>query len=415
MVRPTGDTAQVVERSSKARSRTTGRTAGAGAGATTTPDGRTLSGPWGASFDGKGVPGLTFERRWTRPGIHPYDEITWELRTASIGNESGKLVFEQKDVEVPSFWSQLATNVVVSKYFRGHLGTPERETSVRQLIDRVVNTITAWAEAQRYFATAEDLAAFKAELTHLLVHQKMSFNSPVWFNVGIEPRPQCSCLLHQLGPGQHVLDHGPGQDGGDALQVRLRRGLQPEHHPRSREKMTGGGTASGPVSFMKGYDAFAGVVKSGGKTRRAAKMVILDAGHPDIVDFIDSKLNEEKKAWALIEAGYDPASPVRPTAASRSRTRTTPSVSRMTFMEAVEKDQEWTTHAVVDGAPMDTYRARDLFRKMAEAAHVCGDPGIQYDTTINDWNPVQHGPHLRHNPCSEYMFLERHERATWPA
>ncbi len=174
----------------------------AAAAPTTTPHGpvgRTLTGPWGASFSGEGTTGLTFERRWTRPGVHPYDEINWEIRTAAIGNESGKLVFEQKDVEVPDFWSQLATNVVVSKYFRGHVGTPERETSVRQLIDRVVNSITAWAETQHYFATDEDLRTFSAELTHLLVHQKMSFNSPVWFNVGIETKPQCSaCFINSV-------------------------------------------------------------------------------------------------------------------------------------------------------------------------------------------------------------------------
>ena len=195
-----------------------------------------LTGPYGASFDGTApdgqrAHGLTFERRFTRPDVHPYDEITWEYRTAGIANESGKSVFEQKDVEVPEFWSQLATNVVVSKYFRGHLGTPERETSVRQLIDRVVNTITAWAETQRYFATPADLQTFKAELTHLLVHQKMSFNSPVWFNVGIEAEAAVLRVLHQLGPGHDVLDHGPRQDRGHAVQVRLGRRQQPVHDP----------------------------------------------------------------------------------------------------------------------------------------------------------------------------------------
>ena len=242
------------------------------------------AGPYGASFDGTQADGktpargLTFERRWTRPDVHPYDEITWEYRTAGIANESGKSVFEQKDVEVPDFWSQLATNVVVSKYFRGHLGTPERETSVRQLIDRVVNTITAWAETQHYFATDADLQTFKAELTHLIVHQKMAFNSPVWFNVGIEQKPQCSaCFINSvedtmssimdLAKTEAMLFKFGSGAGSNLTTIRS-----------SREKMAGGGTASGPVSFMKGYDAFAGVVKSGGKTRRAAKMVILDAG-----------------------------------------------------------------------------------------------------------------------------------------
>jgi ribonucleoside-diphosphate reductase alpha chain len=377
----------------------------AAAGSATT-EGRTLTGPWGASFDGAGVRGLTFERRWTRPGIHPYDEITWEIRTASIGNESGKSVFEQKDVEVPSFWSQLATNVVVSKYFRGHLGTPERETSVRQLIDRVVNTITSWAETQRYFATGEDLAAFKAELTHLLVHQKMSFNSPVWFNVGIEARPQCSaCFINSV---QDTMSSIMDLAKTEAMLFKFGSGAGSNLSTirSAKEKMTGGGTASGPVSFMKGYDAFAGVVKSGGKTRRAAKMVILDAGHPDIMDFIDSKLGEEKKAWALIEAGYDPS--FTGEAYGSVFFQNANHSVRVTddFMRAVEEDGSWTTHAVVDGKPMETYRAREIFRRMAEAAHVCGDPGIQYDTTINDWHTSANTDRIHaSNPCSEYMFL----------
>ena len=262
---------------------------------------RRQAGPWGASFDGtdpngKPTKGLTFERRWTTPGIHPYDEITWERRDASIGNESGKSVFEQKDVEVPNFWSQLATNVVVSKYFRGHLNTPERETSVRQLIDRVVNTIAAWAETQHYFASDDDLGTFKAELTHLLVHQKMSFNSPVWFNVGIEARPQCSaCFINSV---QDTMSSIMDLAKTEAMLFKYGSGAGVNLSPirSSKAKMTGGGIASGPVSFMKGFDAFAGVVKSGGKTRRAAKMVILDADHPDVMEFIDSKANEERKA-----------------------------------------------------------------------------------------------------------------------
>jgi len=372
---------------------------------------RTLAGPYGASFDGtdgKGHPvkGLTFERRWTTPGRHPYDEIQWETRTASIGNESGKLVFEQKDVEVPSFWSQLATNVVVSKYFRGHVGTPERETSVRQLIDRVVNTIAAWAETQHYFATDADLQAFQAELTHLLVHQKMSFNSPVWFNVGIEPKPQCSaCFINSV---QDTMSSIMDLAKTEAMLFKFGSGAGSNLSTirSSKEKMTGGGTASGPVSFMKGYDAFAGVVKSGGKTRRAAKMVILDADHPDVVEFIDSKLNEEKKAWALIEQGYDPS--FTGEAYGSVFFQNANHSVRVTddFMNAVIGDKDWTTHAIVDGRPMDTYKARDLFRKMALAAHVCGDPGIQYDSTINDWHTSANTDRIyASNPCSEYMFL----------
>lgn len=386
-----------------ARTRGRGRNeAGTAAGAKP----RRLGGPWGASFTGVGTRGLTWPRRHTAAGVHPYDEIEWELRTASISNESGKSVFEQRDVEVPKAWSQLATNVVVSKYFRGHVGTPGRERSVRQLIDRVVNTIAAWAETQRYFATDEDLAAFKAELTHLLVHQKMAFNSPVWFNVGVEPKPQCSaCFINSVQDSMSsIMDLAKTE----AMLFKFGSGAGSNLSTirSSREKMTGGGTASGPVSFMKGYDAFAGVVKSGGKTRRAAKMVILDADHPDVLDFIDSKMLEEKKAWALIEQGYDPS--FTGEAYGSVFFQNANHSVRVTdeFMNAVVNDGEWTTHAVVDGRPMGTYRAREIFRRMADAAHLCGDPGIQYDTTINDWHTSANTDRIHaSNPCSEYMFL----------
>jgi ribonucleoside-diphosphate reductase alpha chain len=408
MARANGSTAPVADRSAKDAATTTAQ---ATAQAAPTKQGRN-AGPWGASFDGTEpdgttkVKGLTFERRWTTPGVHPYDEITWEYRTAGIASETGKSVFEQKDVEVPDFWSQLATNVVVSKYFRGHLGTPERETSVKQLIDRVVNTITAWAETQHYFATDADLQTFKAELTHLIVHQKMAFNSPVWFNVGIEPQPQCSaCFINSV---QDTMSSIMDLAKTEAMLFKFGSGAGSNLSTirSSREKMTGGGTASGPVSFMRGYDAFAGVVKSGGKTRRAAKMVILDADHPDVIDFIDSKLNEEKKAWALIEAGYDPSFTGEAYGSVAFQNANHSVRVTDAFMQAVVNDQEWTTHAVVDGAPMDTYKARDIFRKMAEAAHVCGDPGIQYDTTINDWHTSANTDRIHaSNPCSEYMFL----------
>ena len=358
------------------------------------------------SFDGKGVKGLAWPRRWTTAGIHPYDEIAWETRTASIGNESGKSVFEQKDVEVPASWSQLATNVVVSKYFRGHVGSPERETSVRQLIGRVTGQIDAWAEQQHYFKSEEDRAAFIAELTHLLVNQKMAFNSPVWFNVGVEARPQCSaCFINgvqdsmssimDLAKTEAMLFKFGSGAGSNLSTIRS-----------AKEKMSGGGTASGPVSFMKGFDAFAGVVKSGGKTRRAAKMVILDVAHPDVVEFIDSKVNEEKKAWALIEAGYD-ASFTGEAYGSIFFQNGNHSV-RVTdeFMQAVESDGTWQTRAVVSGEPVETLKAREVFRKMAEAAWVCGDPGIQYDTAINDWHTSSNTDRIfASNPCSEYMFL----------
>ncbi len=407
MARGNGSTVAVKDQTAKAKA----DTAGTAPSTSTRTRGR-HAGPYGASFDGTEADGktrakgLTFERRWTRPGVHPYDEITWEYRTAGIANETGKSVFEQKDVEVPDFWSQLATNVVVSKYFRGHLGTPERETSVKQLIDRVVNTIAGWAESQHYFATDEDLKAFQAELTHLIVHQKMAFNSPVWFNVGIEPRPQCSaCFINSV---QDTMSSIMDLAKTEAMLFKFGSGAGSNLSTirSSKEKMAGGGTASGPVSFMKGYDAFAGVVKSGGKTRRAAKMVILDADHPDVEEFIDSKAHEEQKAWALIEAGYDPSFTGEAYGSVFFQNANHSVRVTDAFMQAVVDDGEWTTHAVVGGAPMDTYKARDLFRKMAEAAHLCGDPGIQYDTTINDWHTSSNTDRIHaSNPCSEYMFL----------
>ncbi|MFV2062425.1 MAG: LAGLIDADG family homing endonuclease, partial [Chloroflexota bacterium] len=357
-------------------------------------------------FTGATSKGLTFERRWTTPGVHPYDEVEWELRNAKISSESGKSVFEQNDVEVPTSWSQLATNVVVSKYFRGNIGTPGRERSVKQLIDRVVNTITGWAATQRYFASDEDMATFKAELTHLLIHQKMAFNSPVWFNVGVEPQPQCSaCFINSVDDSMSsIMDLAKTEamlfkyGSGAGVNLSTIRG--------SKEKMSGGGVASGPVSFMKGFDAFAGVVKSGGKTRRAAKMVILDTDHPDVLDFIDSKASEERKAWALIEAGYD-ASFTGEAYGSVFFQNANHSVRASDdFMLAVETDSDWTTREVRSGDPAGTYKARSIFARMAEAAWICGDPGIQYDTTINDWNPVSNSDRqYATNPCSEFSFL----------
>jgi ribonucleoside-diphosphate reductase alpha chain len=357
-------------------------------------------------FTGATSKGLTFERRWTTPGTHPYDEVGWELRDASIANEAGKAVFEQKDVEVPKEWSQLATNVVVSKYFRGHIGTPGRERSVKQLIDRVVNTITSWAATQRYFATDEDLATFKAELTHLLLHQKMAFNSPVWFNVGVEARPQCSaCFINSVTDSMSsIMDLAKTE----AMLFKYGSGAGVNLSPirGSSEKMSTGGVASGPVSFMKGFDAFAGVVKSGGKTRRAAKMVILDSGHPDILEFVDSKASEERKAWALIEAGYDPSFTGEAYGSVFFQNANHSVRASDQFMQAIEDDADWTTYEVTTGEAAGTHKAKTIFRHMAEAAWICGDPGIQYDTTINDWNPVantdrQHAT----NPCSEFSFI----------
>ena len=247
--------------------------------------------------------GLEFPRFFTLPGIDPFDEVTWEQRSAVIGNERGEVVFEQRDVEIPSFWSQQATNIVVSKYFRGQIGTPERERSVKQLIGRVVDTITVWGRKDGYFATEQDVQAFSDELKHILVYQKAAFNSPVWFNCGFEKAPQCSaCFINSV---QDTMDSilTLARTEGMLFKFGSGTGSNLSAIRSSREVLAGGGTASGPVSFMKGYDAFAGVIKSGGKTRRAAKMVILNADHPDIVEFINCKVEEEKKAWALDRCG----------------------------------------------------------------------------------------------------------------
>lgn len=352
--------------------------------------------------------GLSFERFYTRQGVHPFDEVEWEQRTAAIGSETGKLVFEQKDVEVPVAWSEMATNVVISKYFRGKLGTPERETSIKQLISRVANTITDWGIDGGYFATDEDAETFRAELTYLILHQKMAFNSPVWFNVGVEERPQASaCFINsvkdemesilELAKTEGMLFKWGSGTGSNLSTIRS-----------SKESLQGGGTASGPVSFMKGYDAFAGVIKSGGKTRRAAKMVMLDVDHPDIMEFIRSKADEEKKAWALIDAGYDGGFNVPGGAYDSVFFQNANHSVRVSdeFMQALEENGEWTTKAVTDGREIETFKACELMEEMAEAAWLCGDPGIQFDTTINDWHTCKNTDRIYgSNPCSEYMFL----------
>ena len=351
--------------------------------------------------------GLTFERHFTRPGCHPYDDLVWESRTASISNERGEAVFVQNDVEVPAGWSQMATNVVVSKYFRGALDTPGRERSVKELVDRVVGTITRWAGQGGLFATPADLETFSAELTYLLVNQVASFNSPVWFNVGIEQRPQCSaCFINSVGDTMESI-LGLAKTEGMLFKHGSGTGTNLSTIRSSSEKLAGGGAASGPVSFMKGFDAFAGVIKSGGKTRRAAKMVILNADHPDIRAFIACKPTEEKKAWALIDAGYD-GSLDGPAYGSVFFQNSNNSV-RVTdqFMHAVEQDADWHLRAVTDRTVLDTLKAPALLRQMAEAAHLCGDPGIQYDTTINTWHTCPATGRINaSNPCSEYMFLD---------
>ena len=357
----------------------------------------------------KAVPastGLTFPRFFTDAALDPFDEVEWELRSALIGNERGELVFEQRDVEIPKLWSQQATNIVVSKYFRGQIGTPERERSVKQLIGRVVDTITAWARSNKYFASEDDLLAFSDDLKHILVYQKAAFNSPVWFNCGFEKAPQCSaCFINSV---QDTMDSILTLARTEGMLFKFGSGTGTNLSPirSSKEILAGGGTASGPVSFMKGYDAFAGVIKSGGKTRRAAKMVILNADHPDIVEFINCKVEEEKKAWALIDAGYD-GSFTGPAYSSVFFQNSNNSV-RVTddFMRAALDGSDWETKAVRDGAVMETLKARDLMHLIAEGTHVCGDPGMQFDTTINEWHTCPETDRIHaSNPCSEYMFL----------
>ena len=355
----------------------------------------------------RGRKGTEFSRYFTLPGVDPFDEIEWEVRAAVIGNEKGKVVFEQRDVEIPRFWSQQATNIVVSKYFRGQIGTPGREHSVKQLIGRVVDTITMWAREDRYFASDEALQAFSAELKHLLVYQKAAFNSPVWFNCGFEKAPQCSaCFINSV---QDTMDSilTLARTEGMLFKFGSGTGSNLSTIRSARELLAGGGTASGPVSFMKGYDAFAGVIKSGGKTRRAAKMVILNADHPDIVDFITCKVEEEKKAWALIDAGYDGS--FTGVAYNSIFFQNSNNSVRVTddFMRAVLDDSEWQTKAVTTGEVMDTYKARDLMRMIAEGTWVCGDPGMQFDTTVNEWHTCPETARINaSNPCSEYMFLD---------
>ena len=350
---------------------------------------------------------LRFERTFTKKGVSPYDTIEWEIRDAVITDEKGGIVFEQKNVEVPKSWSQMATNIVASKYFHGRLETDERESSARQLIGRVVDTMTRWGREGGYFASEDDTETFRDELIFLLLNQHASFNSPVWFNCGIESKPQCSaCFINSVDDTmQSILNLAKTE--GMLFKWGSGTGSNLSTIRSSKESLSGGGIASGPVSFMKGYDAFAGVIRSGGKTRRAAKMVILNIDHPDIMEFIECKLREEHKAWALIDAGYD-GSFNGEAYASVFYQNANHSV-RVTddFMQAVEQDNEWSTHSVRTGEPHDTYRARDLLYKIAKSTYVCGDPGMQYDTTINRWHTSKNAGRINaSNPCSEYMYLD---------
>ena len=383
----------------------------------------------------KKAPGLTFKRFFTKAGVSPYDELEWELRLAQITDSQGGIIFEQKDVEVPKDWSMTATNIVASKYLHGPMDTPERETGVRQLVTRVAETIRDWGIKGGYFRSDEDAAIFHDELAHLLLQQKAAFNSPVWFNVGcdrIEPNsdaqnwhwnpqlqrveygvtgyrnPQCSaCFINSV---HDSLDSILTLAKTEGMLFKWGSGTGTNLSPlrSSTEALSGGGTASGPLSFMKGFDAFAGVIKSGGKTRRAAKMVILNIDHPDVVDFIECKQKEEAKALG----------------AGRSRLRRQRSDSeayssiffqnannsvRVTddFMYAVLRDGDFSTRAVKDGRPVQTFKAREMLRKISDATWHCGDPGMQYDTTVNRWHTSKNTSRINaSNPCSEYMFLD---------
>ena len=345
-------------------------------------------------------------RRNTRPGVDPYDEIEWEVRDALIPGKDGP-AFEQREVEFPVFWSATATNIVAQKYFRGPLGSPQRERSVRQMISRVVDTITAWGRKDGYFADGDEADTFHAELKFLLLNQYAAFNSPVWFNVGFEERPQCSaCFILSIDDSMDsilnwIVEEGRIFRGGSGSGINLSRVRS------SKEQLSKGGYASGPVSFMRGADASAGTIKSGGKTRRAAKMVVLDVDHPDIEEFIWCKSREEEKARSLQEAGYD-MSLDSPDWASIQYQNANNSV-RLTdeFMRAVEADRDWNLTARTSGEVVKTVRARDLMHQIAEAAWRCADPGIQFDTIINDWHTCPNTGRINaSNPCSEYMHVD---------
>jgi ribonucleoside-diphosphate reductase alpha chain len=381
------------------------------------------------------APGLTFRRFFTKPGVSPCDEIDWELRTAQITDAKGNVIFEQKDVETPKDWSMTATNIVASKYLHGTVGTPERESGVPALVTRVAETIRDWGLAQGYFKTTDDGATFHDELVHILIRQYAAFNSPVWFNVGcdrIEPNsdaqnwhwnpatarvefgvtgyktPQCSaCFINSVKDSlDSILTLAKTE--GMLFKWGSGTGTNLSSLRSSTEGLSGGGTASGPLSFMKGFDAFAGVIKSGGKTRRAAKMVILNIDHPDIIDFIECKSKEEAKAHALVASGYDGSSPDSEAYSSIFFQNANNSV-RVTddFMYAVLRDTDFSTRAIRDGRPMHTFKAKDLLYRISDATWRCGDPGMQYDTTVNRWHTSKNTARINaSNPCSEYMFLD---------
>jgi ribonucleoside-diphosphate reductase alpha chain len=350
--------------------------------------------------------GVTVRRYLTTPGEHPFDTVEWELRDARIGH-GDKVSFEQREVEFPKSWSQNATNIVAQKYFRGQLGSPARESSVKQMISRVAGTIANWGREYGYFATEEDGDSFEAELTYVLLHQMAAFNSPVWFNVGFEEHPQCSaCFILSVEDTMESILEWNTKEGmifrggsGSGINLSKIRG--------SMEPLGKGGTASGPVSFMRGADAWAGTIKSGGKTRRAAKMVVLDVDHPDVEEFIWCKAKEEDKAAALRDAGFDMS--IDGEGFFSIQYQNANNSVRVTdeFMRAVENDEDWELTARATGKAVKTVRARELMQQIAEAAWRCADPGVQYDTTINQWHTCPESGRINaSNPCSEYMHVD---------
>ncbi len=353
-----------------------------------------------------GLKGLAIERRFSSPGTHPFDEIEWEIRDAVIGDPAAP-AFEQRGVEFPKSWSQNATNIVAQKYFRGQMGSAERESSVKQMIGRVAGTISGWGREGGYFASDEDAEAFEAELTSILLNQKAAFNSPVWFNVGFEETPQCSAcfILSVEDTMESILDWNTKE--GRIFRGGSGSGINLSNIRGSMEQLKKGGTASGPVSFMRGADAWAGTIKSGGKTRRAAKMVVLNVDHPDIEHFVTCKADEEKKAGALRDAGFDMS--IDGEGFTSIQYQNANNSVRVTdeFMEAFEAGEDWNLLARTSGETTKTLPARDLMNLIAKAAWECADPGVQYDTIINRWHTCPESGRINaSNPCSEYMHVD---------
>jgi ribonucleoside-diphosphate reductase alpha chain len=353
-----------------------------------------------------GLKGLAIERRFSSPGTHPFDEVEWEIRDATIGDPADP-AFEQRGVEFPKSWSQNATNIVAQKYFRGQLGSPERESSVKQMIGRVAGTISDWGREGGYFASAGDAETFEAELTSILLNQRAAFNSPVWFNVGFEERPQCSaCFILSVEDNMESILEWNTKEG-KIFRGGSGSGINLSNIRGSMEPLKKGGTASGPVSFMRGADSWAGTIKSGGKTRRAAKMVVLDVDHPDIEHFVWCKAKEEEKAAALRDAGFDMSIDGEGFASIQYQNANNSVRVTDEFMEAVEAGEDWDLLARTSGDAVKTLPARDLMNQIADAAWRCADPGVQYDTIINRWHTCPESGRINaSNPCSEYMHVD---------